>query len=222
LSVSVGVDVAEERKGLDVVAVDGERRVTATLRRATVAQATMQIAELRPDVVCIDSPPAWAISGRSRLAERQLRQLGITAFATPTDPGAHAFYRWMRVGFSLFDAIADSYPRFRGGDVRGTAAEVFPEASAVLLRGRLRGAHEPKGAFRRRALEDNGIDTVDLTTLDAVDAALAALTGTLALEGEFSTVGDPDEGVVLLTGSALPSGRLLRPPGHARAAGTGG
>ena len=48
--------------------------------------------------------------------------------------------------------------------------------------------------------------------MDALDAALAALTGILALEGSFSTVGDPDEGVILLPVSTLPQAKLLRPP----------
>src|SRR6476660_1112714 len=100
MTVSVGIDIAEERKGLDLVALDGDRRVVAKCSRATVTAVIAVIAELRPDVVCIDSPPAWALSERSRAAERQLRRLGITAFSTPTDPGPHAFYRWMRVGFS--------------------------------------------------------------------------------------------------------------------------
>jgi len=130
--------------------------------------------------------------------------------ADPVDP--QAFYRWMRVGFSIFAAIADSHPRFRAGLVEGTAAEVFPEASAVLLEGRLRSAHEPKAQFRRRVLENGGIDTSTLTTVDALDAALAALTGTLALEGNFSTVGEPDEGVIVLPVSTLPQTKLLRPP----------
>jgi len=48
--------------------------------------------------------------------------------------------------------------------------------------------------------------------VDALDAALAALTGILALERNFTTVGDPDEGVILLPVSTLPQAKLLRPP----------
>lgn len=207
---SVGIDVAEQRKGLDLAALDGSRFIVASLRRATVAQVAATVAELRPDVVCIDSPPGWAADGRSRSAERALRRLGITAFSTPTDPGDHSFYRWMRVGFSIYDAIADSHPRYRGGPVRGTAAEVFPEATAVLLEGRLRSATETKSQFRRGVLERHGVDTSVLRSIDAVDAALAALTGVLALDGECSGVGDPAEGVILLPVSRLPGTKLVR------------
>ena len=68
--------------------------------RLTVAGAVaLVLGELQPAVVCIDSPSGWSISGPSRLAERELHPLGISAFACGPDPGPHPFYRWMRVGF---------------------------------------------------------------------------------------------------------------------------
>lgn len=208
--VSLGVDVAEERKGLDVVALDADRRVVNTIDHATISDVKGAVDALRPDVVCIDSPPAWATEGRSRDAERQLRRLGITAYATPADPGPHPFYKWMRVGFGVFDAVAGTHPRFRQGPVHGTAIEVFPEASAVLLEGRLRSKDEPKVQFRRRVLAERGTDSAKLTTLDSVDAALAALTGLLALEGELSALGVPEEGVIVVPVRELPAGPLRR------------
>lgn len=217
MSIAVGIDVAEARKGLDLVALDQSRRVIESLRRATVNDVADAIVRLTPAVVCIDSPPAWALSGPTRVAERQLRRFGITAFSTPTDPGAHAFYRWMRVGFAIYAAIADSYPLFRGGSVQGTAVEVFPEASAVLLAQRLRPADEPKAQFRRSVLEQNGIDCSMLVTVDALDAALAALTGVMALNGSFTAVGDPAEGVIVLPVADLPNAPLIRAPGAAPA-----
>jgi predicted nuclease with RNAse H fold len=211
MDLALGVDVAEARKGLDLVVLDGDRGVVTTMARAGAADVAALVADLGPDVVCIDSPPAWAHSGKSRTAERALRPLGITAYSTPTDPGPHPFYRWMRAGFAVFDAVAESHPRYLGGEVRGTAAEVFPEATAVLLRGRLRGRAEPKAAFRRRVLADHGVDPTSLRTVDAVDAALAALTGLFALAGESCTLGDPAEGVILLPVRTLPASRLVRP-----------
>ena len=38
----------------------------------------------------------------------------------------------MRAGFAVFDAVAGSHPRYLGGDLRGTPADVFPEATAAL------------------------------------------------------------------------------------------
>ena len=211
MGIAIGVDVAEARKGLDLVALDGDRRLVAARGRATVADVVAAVDQLQPDVVCIDSPPTWAIGRGTRQAERALRRLGINAYSTPTDPGDHPFYRWMRAGFAVFDAIADRYPRYRGGDVRGTAAEVFPEATAVLLTGRLRPKDEPKAAFRRAVLERYGVDPTPLRTVDAIDAALAALTGVLAIEGIRTSVGDAHEGVILLPVAAVPSDALHRP-----------
>ncbi len=208
--VSVGVDIAEARKGLDVVALDDQRAIIERIARASLADVVASIMRIAPDVVCIDSPPAWAQSGKSRTAERALRQLGITAFSTPTDPGDHPFYRWMRVGFAVFSSIADCYPYYRSGSIRGTALEVFPEASATLLTGTLcpRGQ---KTLFRRAVLRAHDIDDVSLTSIDAVDAALAALTGLHALEGRFTAVGDPAEGVIVVPVAPLPDAPLRRP-----------
>jgi predicted nuclease with RNAse H fold len=197
--IAVGVDVAEERKGLDLVALDADRRVVASRGRLTVDEvAGLVLDDLRPDIVCIDSPSGWSRSGRSRQAERDLARLRISAYATGADPGDHSFYRWMRVGFLVFEAVADRFPRFRGDDPRGRAAEVFPNASAVYLAARPKEKKESKLRFRREVLRARGVAEATLPGIDRVDAALAALTGLLALEGEWCSVGDPDEGVILL------------------------
>lgn len=203
---AVGVDVAESRKGLDLVAIDSDRQVVACRGRLTGAETVDMICEeLGPAIVCIDSPSGWARSGRSRLAERELARRGVQAYATPADPGDHPFYRWMRVGQTLYDALAHRFPLFKGHDPEGTAAEVYPNASAVFLAGRRRAVGEPKGEFRRAVLRAAGVDDRLLANIDAVDAALGALTGLLALDGTWTGVGDPEEGVILLpVGSASP------------------
>lgn len=215
MTVAVGIDVAEERKGLDLVALDRDQRVIASYGRLTVDGAVALILdELRPVVVCVDSPSAWSISGRSRLAERQLARLGIHAYAVGADPGDHPFYRWMRVGFAIYHRLEAVYPLFRGGDPTGTAAEVFPHASAVFLAGRSRQPDEDKVSFRRQVLRSWGVDASVLPTPDRVDAAVAALTGLLAVEGRRDQVGDPEEGVILLprrSSQSLPHTPAARP-----------
>jgi predicted nuclease with RNAse H fold len=209
----VGIDVAEERKGLDLVALDGRRTVVASAGRLTVGQvADLVLGDLRPDLVCIDSPSGWSYTGRSRRSELELRTLGITAFSTPSDPGDHPFYRWMRVGFSIYRALSPTYGLCAGSVLTGTAVEVFPEATAVLLTGRLRNKDESKRDFRGRVLERHGVAVDGLPTVDRIDAAVAALTGVLALEGSASFLGDPAEGVVLVPVAALPAVRLRRQP----------
>jgi predicted nuclease with RNAse H fold len=210
MTVSVGVDIAEARKGLDLVALDDQRVVIERIARASVTDVAEAVMRLEPDVVCIDSPPAWAQRGKSRAAERDLRKLGITAFSTPTDPGDHAFYRWMRAGFTVFASVADRYPNFRNGPIRNTALEVFPEASATLLTGTLCPSGQ-KIPFRRAVLRAYGIDDTLLPSIDAVDAGLAALTGLRALAGQFTAIGDPVEGVIVVPVAPLPRVPLQRP-----------
>jgi predicted nuclease with RNAse H fold len=195
---AVGIDVAEPRKGLDLVALDRERCVVVSRGRLSVEEAAVITISLGPTVVCIDSPSGWSISGASRLAERDLARIGIQSFRTGTDPGDHPFYRWMRVGFEVFERVSVAYPLYRGGPVTGTAAEIFPHASACLLAGRVRPRSLPKQRFRRQVLEGAGVAQDQLGTPDRVDAALGALTGLLALEGRYATAGDPSEGVILL------------------------
>ena len=208
--VAVGVDVAEEGKGLDLVALDQDRQLVVSAGHLTVGDAADTILDqVRPAIVCVDSPPGWARSGKSRDAERRLARIGIFAFATGADPGEHRFYRWMRVGFSIYECLAARYPLFRGGDPSGTSAEVFPNASAILLAGRHRSACETKTGFHRQVLRTCNVLESALPNLDRVDAALGAVTGLLALEGSYMSLGEPTEGVILLPVSSLPS-TLLR------------
>ncbi len=197
--IAVGVDVAEAKKGLDVVAIGSDRRIVASWGRLSLEDvAALVNDEIRPQIVCVDSPSGWSKSGSSRQAERELAKMRISSFATGADPGDHSFYRWMRVGFALFAAIADRYPLFEGDEPSGRAAEVFPHASSVLLAGRAKTQSETKVQFRRKVLRSRGIDESALPSIDRVDAALAALTGLLALEKKWTWVGDPLEGVILL------------------------
>jgi predicted RNase H-like nuclease len=137
--------------------------------------------------VAIDAPPPGP-PRRSRLTERELRWFGIQCFNTPSDPkmAEHPFYEWMTIGFQAFRVIEDTFPRYRSGAVKGSAIEVFPHATAVVLSGFL----PPKGmsphAWRRTVLRAQSVDAAALRSTDQVDAALAALTGLFALERRFS------------------------------------
>jgi predicted nuclease with RNAse H fold len=165
------------------------------------------IAELGPDVVAIDSPPAWGITGPSRRTERELRIFGIQSYGTPTRArDGHPFYEWMKIGFRAFEAARRrGYPRYRGGRAQGTAMEVFPHATAVVLAGCLPPTGTRKREWRTRVLGAEGMETGALRSADQVDAALAALTGLRALQGRSSALGDPREGVIVLPSSRLPA-----------------
>jgi len=206
----VGLDVALPGKGLDLVALDPRRHIVMSAGHLSVAEAIRLVLEdLHPLVVCIDSPAQWSTSGRRREAERMLSTLGINSMPTPPESSATKHHDWMRVGFSIYDRLAQMYPRYRGGPVDQTAAEYFPHASAVLLAGHI-GALKDKLPFRRGVLTNQGISLTRLPTVDRVDAALGALTGLIALENGHAWVGDADEGALLLPVALLPSKPLRR------------
>lgn len=204
---SLGVDVGVD-KGLDLVLLD-ERRVPLQVRSGVrPSEVAGIIADTRPDVVAIDSPPRWAASGRSRRTERELASLNIQSFNTPS--AAHGrgnrFFAWMEVGFEVFrQAEAAGYRTYGGGSPRKTAMEVFPHATAVVLAGALAPKGVPKKAWREGVLRSQGVRVDDLTTIDRIDAALAALTGLLVLDGRRFAPGDPQEGVIVIPASSLPA-----------------
>lgn len=205
-------------RGLDVVVLDEAGRLILGRARQTPRELETTLEDIRPDIVAIDSPPAWAVSGRSRPLERELARLGIRIYATPEDPGDHGFYRWMRAGFEAF-ATADrcGYPLYRGGThVRGHAVEVFPHASAVAIRGRLPARGVPKAVWRRDALQQAGVEDGPLRTVDQLDAGLAALTGLRCLEDRFCIVGTRGDAVLALPIPSLPAGRYERDPQQGR------
>jgi predicted nuclease with RNAse H fold len=206
---ALGVDVGVT-KGLDVVVLDdGVTTPVATHRHVLLAALGELIERAGPDVVAIDAPPGWALRGRSRQTEREIRYLGIHSFGTP--PARRAarnrtrYYEWMRRGFRAF-RIAErrGYPRYRGGPPDRTALEVFPHASAVVLSGCLPPAGVTKRTWRTSVLAAQGVEGRGLSTTDQVDAALAALTGLLALKGRRTSLGDPNEGVITLPARTLP------------------
>ncbi|MEX0989240.1 MAG: DUF429 domain-containing protein [Actinomycetota bacterium] len=211
---ALGIDVGV-RKGLDLVLLDGSLQPLEQRRRVTIDDLAAEIDALAPDAIAIDGPPSWGkTGGRSRRTEQELRRFGIGSYGTPSDParGDHPFFSWMVVSFRVFEVAARSgFPRYATGSVRGTAMEVFPHASAVVLAGALPPAGSPKHVFRRAVLSARGVRTAELQSADQVDAALAALTGLFALHGERFAPGDPKEGVIVLPARTLP------PPPYRRA-----
>jgi predicted nuclease with RNAse H fold len=211
---ALGIDVGV-RRGLDLVLLGRDREILETHRRVSLGEVGALARGSGADVVAIDAPPAWAVSGRSRLTERELRLFGLQSFNTPSDTrmADHPFYEWMTVGFRVYEAVADRFPRYRGsGSVTGNAIEVFPHATAVVLAGCLPPEGVGKREWRRAILRDHRVDVRGLRSLDQVDAALAALTGLFALERRFSAPGDPREGQIVVPAASLPARPYRRGP----------
>lgn len=198
---SLGVDVGGSRKGYDLVLLDDARRIVRTQRHVTLDTLTGRIEAWRPDVVCIDSPPAWAV-GAPRATEAAVLALGLSLYRTPwaEDHKTNAFYAWMLAGFAAFDAARrHGYDMYDGAaSVHGRALEVFPHAIASVLHGARRPAGVRKHDWRRWALAAAGVEAAALQGNDQVDAALCALAGLIALDGCFCWAGRPSEGVILL------------------------
>jgi hypothetical protein len=172
----------------------------------------------RPDVVCVDGPPGWAATGdRSRLAERELKLLGIQAYYTPDKATGETnpFYGWMRNARAAFRAADRAgFPVYRSGSIRGSAVEVFPHASATVLAGCLAPARQTpsaKRAWRAAILRNHHVPTAQLATLDHVDAALCALTGLIGLKlGDPFAPGAPVEGRIVLPARVVPAAGYRR------------
>ena len=197
---SLGIDVGGLRKGLDVVLLSTAREVLAAERGVNVSDIPRLLGSLGPAVVAIDSPSSWA-SGSERATESFIRGLGLHLYQTPWQEAKklHPFYEWMKSGFDVFhQAERCGFPLFDGGPVEGHAIEVFPYASAAVFSGARRPPNTPMRIWRRRVLYDQGLDVSVLKGPDQIDAAMAALTGLMALTNCFCYEGDPLEGVIVL------------------------
>jgi hypothetical protein len=216
---SLGVDVGgEHRKDLDIVVLDDDRQVAAVGSQVPVRRLRGMIETYKPDVVCVDGPPGWAAAGdRSRLAERELKLLGIQAYYTPDKATGETnpFYGWMRNALAAFrTADRAGFPVYRSGSIRGAAVEVFPHASATVLAGCLAPARQTpsaKRAWRAAILRTHHVPTAQLAALDHVDAALCALTGLIGLElGDPFAPGAPSEGRIVLPARVVPAAGYRR------------
>src|SRR5204862_6685005 len=195
-------------KGLGLILLDESLRPVESARRVEPDGLARLSREYQPDVVAIDAPPAWGFGNGSRRTERELRRFGIQSFGTPPAGRRddHPFYGWMKVGFRAFEQAAEAgYPRYGSGPVKGRAIEVFPHGTAVALSGCLPPPTVRKRDFRIQVLRSQRVETDRLRSQDQIDAALAALTGLLALRGRCTALGDPKEGVIVLPVSVLPA-----------------
>jgi predicted nuclease with RNAse H fold len=210
---SLGIDVGGPKKGLDLVLMDADRVPFLVKPRAALDDVAAAIDRHAPEIVAIDSPPRWNAGGRSRRTERSLAELGISTFPTPSAAGGeHAFFAWMKSGMEVFALAASrGYELDTTGRRGKRAIEIFPYGSAVVLSGGLKPRGIRSKEWRERVLRAHGVRTDDLRTLDQVDAALAALTGILVIEGKHTFRGDDAEGVIVLP-VAAPLPRYLPGP----------
>ncbi|MFS8974564.1 DUF429 domain-containing protein [Cupriavidus necator] len=198
-----GVDIGGARKGCHLVILRG-RDVVCVVNSSNPEDLYQQCLRHEVAAVGIDSPCQWGLEGAGRLAEKELARERISCFSTPTQERAlvstSGFYGWIFNGERVFQTFAPRYPlltekRYYGARV---TFETFPHAITCSLLGKEVASAKLKRVQRRKLLEDAGIDTRSLTSIDAVDAALCALTAQLLLQGKTRTYGDVGGGYIFV------------------------
>jgi len=215
----IGIDVGGSRKGFHAVALTGgayaARLGTSELQELAHWCRTVIGAQL----IAIDAPCRWSSDGRARPCERELNAVGIRCFASPSRTAALShpsnYYGWMLQGEALYRELEASHPLLSGLPAPGLQAsdtacfETFPHAIAWHLRGGNADARQ-KRPQRRALLEQAGVDTAALTSIDWIDAALCALAAHQLASGQPSRAyGEPASGLIV-----VPQGPSAAEPPH--------
>ena len=162
-------------------------------------------------VIGVDAPCRWSLTGRARPAECDLMAAGIWCFSTPTMQTAAAHpknhFGWMLAGAELFHQLAATHALFTGTSPRQAdrvCFETFPQAIACALSGGIVSA-KAKRTVRRDLLHRAGIETLALTNIDMLDAALCALNAHYLANGDFRSYGEAESGFIVAPRMALPA-----------------
>jgi predicted nuclease with RNAse H fold len=201
VSTVAGIDVGGDKKGCNLVILRG---TTILASIAGAAPEDLLAPCLAHDVVAVgvDAPALWRSGVAARHAERALAGAGISLFSTPDRASAVAstsgFYGWMFNGERVYRTLAAAYPllatpAYAGGRI---CFETFPHAITAAFLGRDVASAKLKGVQRRQVLEQAGIDTALLTTIDALDAALCALAARHLRDGASEAYGDAADGYI--------------------------
>jgi predicted nuclease with RNAse H fold len=199
----IGIDVGGSRKGFHAVALSDGAYAAQLSSRDVQELGHWCRSVIGASVIAIDAPCRWSVDGRARPCERQLSAEGIHCFASPSRERAIAhpsnYYGWMLQGEALYRELEPSHPLLTGLPASGPVCfETFPHAITWHLRGGNAAARQ-KRPQRRALLEQAGIDTAPLTSIDWIDAALCALTAHhLASGRRCRTYGEPASGLIVV------------------------
>lgn len=189
---SVGIDLAGSDARPTGFCVMKEDMRAWTFIVYTDAQILGSVASISPDVVAVDAPLCLP-KGRRSLEERvpihfrqcdlALRELGIRFFPITIGPMRALTERGMRLAGKL---------RSMGYDV----IEVFPGGAQDVLG--LPRKQRGLGALRE-GLEELGVKGLrGDETGDELDAVTSALVGLMYLKGDYTALGDPEEGLIIM------------------------
>lgn len=198
-----GIDIGGNRKGCHLVVLCGNE-IVCNINSNVPDDLALKCVEFDVVAVGVDSPCRWGIAGVGRRAEKELAKERIFSFSTPTRERAlentSGFYDWMLNGERVYQVLAETYPlltekRYSSGKA---SFETFPHACCCAVLGTNVASAKRKRKQRRQLLEDAGIATKVLKSIDAVDAALCALTARYLLEGKTYAYGDSAGGYIVV------------------------
>jgi predicted nuclease with RNAse H fold len=183
----IGIDVGGQRKGFHAVLLSS-RGIHSAFQHSDPAQLVAWSLSHQPAAIAIDAPCGWSTSGGSRESERTLAHEGIRipCFCTPTRARAaqSRFYDWVFNGEKLYQAFQRQ---------SSTPIETYPHGvSEIILK---RNPHPVNKKERRQAaLAKMSLLDSCLTSVDFIDAALAALTADAYIQHQTHAFGNDQEG----------------------------
>jgi len=207
-STVIGIDVGGSRKGFHAVALSAGAYAGQLATTEVQELAHWCRALIGAQLIAVDAPCHWSTDGRARACERELHAAGIRCFASPSRQAALShpsnYYGWMLQGEALYRELESSHPLL--GALPPAAPppsapacfETFPHAITWHLRGGQAQARL-KRSQRLALLQQAGIDTTRLSSIDRIDAALCALAAHLLASGHpCRAYGKPTSGWILV------------------------
>lgn len=196
-----GVDVGGERKGFHLVVLR-DSGIVCSIKSRNPEDLVAQCDEFGVVAVGVDAPCKWGRPGFGRLAEKQLAKARIFSFSTPSRElaGENSFYGWMFNGERMYHALSTHYPLFDASRIPNGRVlfETFPHAITCAFVGTDVALARLKRMQRSELLRQHGIETGILKSIDAVDAALCALTAGYLLAEKVRQYGDQAGGYLLV------------------------
>jgi predicted nuclease with RNAse H fold len=198
-----GIDIGGAKKGNHLVVLEGQS-ILCSINHPDPGYLVQQCHERDVSVIGIDSPCGWGLPNFGRAAEKALAKERIFCFSTPIRERAlsHAagFYNWMLNGEKVYQAFAHTHPLLTepGYTSDRVCFETFPHAIACAILGTDVASAKLKRKQRRQILENSGINTDSLKSIDAIDAALCALTAQYFVDGKTKAYGDAECGYIFV------------------------
>ncbi|MEB3184208.1 MAG: DUF429 domain-containing protein [Cyanobacteriota bacterium] len=204
----IGIDVGGSRKGFHAVALSAGAYAGQLATTEVQELAHWCRALIGARLIAIDAPCRWSTDGRARPCERALNGAGIRCFASPSREAAlkhpSNYFGWMLQGEALYRELESSHPLLGNLPPAGSPPsapacfETFPHAITWHLRGGQAQARR-KRSERLALLQQAGIDTTRLSSIDRIDAALCALAAHLLASGHpCRAYGEPTSGWILV------------------------